>query len=218
VPAPPSPPGDLQRRSETLAHDLNNVLTTILGYASLLARSLDEGDPRRRDAEEIITATGQLRELVGSVERLGRAASPTHGEPPAAVSVGRGPDASAPGRGTVLVVDDERPVRHLVRMILGRAGYAVSEAATSREAEAWMAAQGGTVDLVMCDLDLPEGSGTELVERLRARQPSLKALFISGYSDPQARGKNAPDPACPFLPKPFTVEALTAVVEQILRR
>jgi DNA-binding NtrC family response regulator len=74
------------------------------------------------------------------------------------------------------------------------------------------------VDLVISDVALPASSGPELVQRLRARQPGLKVLFMSGYSDEQIRRDGSVDPDTPFVQKPFTVDALTGAVRQILGR
>jgi CheY-like chemotaxis protein len=224
---------DLQRRADALAHDFNNLLNTIAGYANLLARSLDEDDPRRADAEEIVSGAQRVSDLVVELTRLSRLPEPSA----PAVSVVPGADEDPDegdarrdaevlrpsgrtdtARATVLVVDDERPVRYLVRTLLTRAGYEVSEAATADEADQQLAARQGAVDLVISDVALPASSGPELVQRLRARQPGLKVLFMSGYSDEQIRRDGSVDPDTPFVQKPFTVDALTGAVRQILGR
>jgi FixJ family two-component response regulator len=56
------------------------------------------------------------------------------------------------------------------------------------------------------------------VQRLRERQPALKVLFMSGYSDEQIRRDGSVDPATPFVQKPFTVETLTGAVARLLQR
>lgn len=204
----------MRQRADRLAHDFNNLLTTMLGYANLLSRSLDEGDPRRADADEIVAVAQRASALVRQLARLGR---DEEANDPAAGSAGD-PSATprSSARGTILVVDDERTVRYLVRTILTRAGYEVGEAATAEGAERWLASHAGSLDLLISDIALPDGSGPNLAGRLCRRQPSLKVLFISGYNDDQIRRDARITPDTPFIQKPFTAETLTEQVQLAL--
>ncbi len=217
-------PEALRRRADRLAHDFTNLLTTILGYANLLSRSLDEGDPRRADVEEIIAgaqrASGLVRELdwFGRVEPgPGSQASLPATSPATGCGSGMEPTGPmAPLRARVLVVDDERTVRYLVRTILARAGHDVFEAATADAAESWLAGQPEPVDLLIADVVLPGSSGPDLLARLRRRQPALKVLFISGYSDEHIRRDPRIEAGTAFVQKPFGPEGLTDRVRRVL--
>ncbi len=117
---------------------------------------------------------------------------------------------------TVFVVEDQEQIRHLAQDCLAGAGYSVLTAANGKEAlPIWDTAH--PVDLVVCDVIMPEMRGPELVRRLREQRPDLKVLFISGYQD----GELGLDTLCPgfteFLAKPFRPNQLVDSVERLLR-
>jgi PAS domain S-box-containing protein len=120
------------------------------------------------------------------------------------------------GSETLLLVEDEAAVRGSVRRLLERQGYTVVEA--RHGAEALRIAESGEppIDLVLTDLVMPEMGGRELVERLRARQPSLKVLYMSGYSERAVTVDGVMPPATGFMEKPFTLDQLTRRTREIL--
>ncbi|MEO8336022.1 MAG: response regulator [bacterium] len=112
--------------------------------------------------------------------------------------------ASLRAQATVLLVEDEASVRRLARRILDRAGYRVLEAANGDEAERSFAEHADAIDLVVTDMLMPGCSGIELLNRLWIRQPSLKALYMSGYgAQPDLTGATS-ERDLPFVQKPFT--------------
>jgi PAS domain S-box-containing protein len=127
---------------------------------------------------------------------------------------------TAPGKETVLLVEDEDEVRSLARRALGRSGYRVLEAANGVEALAVVGADPGPIDVLVTDVVMPRLGGVELAEQL-ARQGSVRCvLFISGYLDrasgdggPSGTGAIDPDK---LLPKPFRAEDLLSRVRQAL--
>jgi two-component system, cell cycle sensor histidine kinase and response regulator CckA len=117
---------------------------------------------------------------------------------------------------SVLVVEDEDPLRRLVERILVREGYQVTLARHGADALQIAASMETPVELVITDLVMPELGGREVAEALRATQPTLPVLFISGY-DPDPVVLDAGDQAITaFLAKPFTGSALVAQVRQLL--
>ncbi|HEU4721504.1 MAG TPA: PAS domain S-box protein [Gemmatimonadaceae bacterium] len=124
--------------------------------------------------------------------------------------------ARAPVRSiSVLVVEDEDPLRRLVERILVREGYQVTVARHGADALHLAAAMEQPIELVITDLVMPEVGGREVAEALRARNPSLPVLFISGY-DPDPVVLDASDQGnTAFLAKPFTGSALLAQVRQL---
>src|SRR5712671_2877531 len=85
-------------------------------------------------------------------------------------------------RPRVVVVDDEPAVRNLVRRMLEPAGYVVDEAEDPKQA--CVAAEGdGQIDLLVSDFHMPEITGGEVARRIRAAQPDVKVLFITGHAD-----------------------------------
>jgi nitrogen-specific signal transduction histidine kinase/CheY-like chemotaxis protein len=136
-------------------------------------------------------------------------------EPPGAEAVSmadRGPQSPME---TVLVVEDERPVRELIRDVLRLQGYAVLEAKDGREALAASAGHPGPIHLVVLDAVLPGVTADELIVQLRGQRPGLRALYTSGYTGDVVRQRGLQTGA-DFLQKPFTVDALTSKVRDML--
>ncbi|MEO6056169.1 MAG: GAF domain-containing protein [Gemmatimonadales bacterium] len=119
------------------------------------------------------------------------------------------------GTETLLLVEDEAAVRASARRLLERHGYTVVEARHGADALRIVEA-GDHIDMVLTDLVMPEMGGRELVERLRARQPSLKVLYMSGYSERAVTVDGVMPPATGFVEKPFTMEQLTRRTREIL--
>jgi two-component system cell cycle sensor histidine kinase/response regulator CckA len=124
--------------------------------------------------------------------------------------------ASEPGlKETILLVDDEQSVRAIVLKILRRAHYNVLEAENGEAALRIAEAHQGKIDLVITDMFMPGLRGREVVERLAPTRPGLRALFISGYADQDAR-TGVPGGAN-FLNKPFSGKELATAVEKVLK-
>ena len=125
------------------------------------------------------------------------------------------PVAAPRGQGeTLLVVEDEESVRTLARRTLEEAGYQVLDAADGRAGlEQILSAE---IDLVLCDVILPEMSGHELGRRVSAVRPELPILYMSGYPGLEVveRGLIARD--APFIEKPFTASDLASAVRALL--
>jgi len=110
---------------------------------------------------------------------------------------------------TVLIADDEEPVRRVASRLLARNGYEVREAANGAEALRMLAAGIGEIDLLVSDIIMPEMGGLELARRVAIDFPTLPILLISGYSDSQELGQSIPA-GLDLLQKPFSGTELTA--------
>ena len=121
----------------------------------------------------------------------------------------------AQGRLAVVLVEDEQAVRELVRIILERAGHRVVEAASPEEAITRFNAM-ESVDLLLTDVVMPVMSGFDLFHTLVERLPSLRVLFISGYTDYALFEPTIADRGAAFLEKPFSAEALIGKVREVL--
>ena len=120
------------------------------------------------------------------------------------------------GRETILLVEDESPVRELVREILLQYQYRVIEAASGVEALKQWEAEDGKVDLLLTDMVMPEGiNGRELATQLRTRKPELKVVFTSGYS-PEIVGKSFSQGDTTFIQKPYQPLQLAQRVRETL--
>lgn len=133
--------------------------------------------------------------------------------PPAPVSSPE-PDAAL----SVLVVDDEEPVVRLIARLLHDLGHHPT-VVTSGEA-ALEALDRVSFDLMLCDVKMPGMSGFELVDAVRSREPELaeRVIFITGDTlSSSTRSKLEQDGAL-FLPKPFSLEQLEAMLQSLTRR
>jgi PAS domain S-box-containing protein len=117
--------------------------------------------------------------------------------------------------GTILLVEDEGAVRDMTTLLLGRAGYRVLSAGTPSEAVDLFAAYADEIDLLLTDVVMPEMHGPALAQRLIARRPDLRVLFVSGHSDSLPHGVTSSDRMA-FLGKPFAPANLLAKISDIL--
>ena len=115
----------------------------------------------------------------------------------------------SPGRGRDLGA-------HVGSTATRRHGYTVVEARHGVEALQLAEEPGRSFDLVVTDVVMPEMGGRELVERLRARQPSLKVLFMSGYTERAISVDGTMPPGTAFVEKPFTVDQLIRRLRKVL--
>jgi nitrogen-specific signal transduction histidine kinase len=121
------------------------------------------------------------------------------------------------GRETVLVAEDETPLRELVVEVLRKQGYTVLEAASGPDAlEVWQRAD-RPIDLLVTDMVMPGGiMGRELAERLSTQSPDLKVIYTSGYSPGMAGRDSSMLQGRNFLPKPYSITKLTQFVRECL--
>ena len=130
-------------------------------------------------------------------------------------SIAMGEEAPPRGAETILIVEDETGVRLLARKILERQGYAVLDAADGHEALALAAAHRGPIDLVITDMVMPDLNGRDLSQRLIALYPSVRVIYMSGYTDDEIIRRGL-DTNSTFVEKPFTVDTLARTVRSAL--
>jgi len=122
------------------------------------------------------------------------------------------------GSETVLIVEDEDAVRHIVRRVLEGQGYLILEARDGNEALRICAQRGESVDLVLSDVIMPGMGGRELSRTLAATHPTLPILFMSGYNEEGELTGDGAELATSVLAKPFTSETLARHVREALDR
>jgi two-component system, cell cycle sensor histidine kinase and response regulator CckA len=112
---------------------------------------------------------------------------------------------------TILLVEDEPPIRRLVNTALSREGYEVVTASNGREACEIFDREADRIDLVITDMRMPEMDGADMIRELRQRRATVKVLCITGYHP------NIPeDLSARALQKPFTREDLLKAVRAAL--
>jgi two-component system, cell cycle sensor histidine kinase and response regulator CckA len=123
--------------------------------------------------------------------------------------------ARAPARGNVLVVEDQPELAQLVRYLLAPAGYTVT-VATDPAAAIVHVHTGLRPDLLLTDVVMPGMTGPELARALRTRNPSLRVLYMSGYTTGVLNPRGHLDEDSELLPKPFNRQTLLAAVAKAL--
>jgi len=120
------------------------------------------------------------------------------------------------GTGMVLMVEDEQAVRSLSSLALRSAGYAVLEAENGEDALAVYRKHSGSIDLLAIDVVMPKMNGRQLADDLTSKQPGLKVLYMSGYTDDAVVLHGVKDAGLAFLQKPFTPYSLVRKVREVL--
>ena len=118
---------------------------------------------------------------------------------------------------TILIVDDEEPIRRMVDRILQSAGYVTRLASSGADALA-IADGPGPIDLMVTDMMMPEMNGDEVARRLRQKYPALKVLYYTGFADRlfDEKGTMWEDEA--YLEKPSGVRGLLEAVSLLYNR
>ncbi len=137
-------------------------------------------------------------------------------ESPRVIKSAPGAVASQRTGETILVVEDDETVRHLVVSMLKSSGYRVIAPATTREALRICGEFSTELDLLLTDMVLPDTDGAAVAEKALAARPELRVLFMSGYTEHPVL-RLAGFPGAPFLHKPFTKAVLTAKVREVLQ-
>ncbi len=126
------------------------------------------------------------------------------------------PERPGAGTETVLIAEDDRGVRDLIRLALSRFGYKCLVAASGEEALGIAAAHDGPLPILVSDVVMPRMSGPQLRDRLLAIRPETRVLFLSGYTDDEMIKRGVLEDGVAFLQKPFPPDALARKVREVL--
>jgi PAS domain S-box-containing protein len=122
----------------------------------------------------------------------------------------RSPDA------TILLVEDEAPLRIAVKKMLNKAGFTVVEADNGSEAVELLDSKAVRIDLLMLDITLPGCSSHEVLRRAVERRPQIRIILTSAYSEEMASANLTASQVCGFLRKPFQVSTLLSTLRNAL--
>jgi len=120
------------------------------------------------------------------------------------------------GTETILLVEDEEPLRKVIIELLTQIGYSVLSAANGKEAMEVAASHAGKIHLLITDVIMPEIVGPELAQQLCALRPDLKVIYISGYTDGTLAPEGVLQPGTVLVSKPFSVRLLSAKMREVL--
>jgi two-component system cell cycle sensor histidine kinase/response regulator CckA len=121
-----------------------------------------------------------------------------------------------PGKEKILIVEDEGSVRRLAEIVLSRAGYTVSSAASAPEALSILIQNSLKPDLVISDVVMADCSGVELAEQIKRIYPEILILFMSALSDSVIQEYGNTAESVEFISKPFSAVELTQKVREVL--
>ncbi|MBM3617692.1 MAG: response regulator, partial [Alphaproteobacteria bacterium] len=125
--------------------------------------------------------------------------------------------ADLTGSGTILLVEDETPVRIFASRALTNKGYTVLEADSAETALEVIEREGDRIQIIISDVIMPGMTGPEMVEKVIQKYPALKVIFISGYAeDAFLDVYGAEEREFNFLPKPFTLKQLASKVKEVI--
>ncbi|MFO7535866.1 MAG: response regulator [Kiritimatiellia bacterium] len=125
-------------------------------------------------------------------------------------------EACPGGNETILLAEDEEPIRDIASRILEKLGYTVLPAESPVEALRLAEGHSGTIHLLLTDVIMPGMNGRQLSERIRAARPNIRCLFMSGYPSNIIALQGVLDEGVNFLQKPFSYDELARKVREVL--
>ena len=121
-----------------------------------------------------------------------------------------------PGKETILLVDDEEVVANVVREMLESLGYTVIAALNGKDALELYRQNKDRIDLVILDMIMPQMSGYEVFEALKALNPKVKVILATGYSMKEQAAKIMESGCRAFMQKPFSIQDLSNKIRTVL--
>jgi two-component system cell cycle sensor histidine kinase/response regulator CckA len=137
-------------------------------------------------------------------------------EAPASIDATASSAATLRGTEKILLVEDSTAVRLAVRAILERCGYHVHDVGDAAAALLHVADDAVTVDVLVIDVVLPSMNGPDLAAAIRAKRPSVRVLYMSGYAAEEMPRSGPPSAGNLLLAKPFSPDVLARAVREML--
>ncbi len=192
------------------AHVYETAISLCTGLDAIIAHARAIADEQELDGEGV-RRVDMICMLARYSLRLARELGPSVRIPEYAVAS----DASRDGE-TILLVEDESAVRHLISRILQDRGFQVLEARNGEDALDIAARHAAPIHLVLTDVMMPHMTGGELFDTLRGWYPGLRVLFMSGYDVGVVEAHVRDAPVTAFIPKPFAMDDLFVAVRRLL--
>jgi len=206
-----------------VAHDLNNSLTAVVGYAQLLESDARLAPSHLRPVQTIHSQAARAALIAGNLLAFARSEEPRESIAASAKSTHEfrpvfpnRESAPATNGAQILVIDDEEPVIMLIEEVLALDGHVVTPAFSGTEALALLAH--GEFDLILSDVRMPAIGGPTFFETLQTTRPDLlpRVVFVTGDTVSPSTREFLRIAARPVLSKPFDPERLRALVNSNL--
>jgi len=130
-------------------------------------------------------------------------------------AVERSASVDLTGHGTILLVEDETPVRIFAARALRNKGYTILEADCGETAIELMGAHGNEVDIIVTDVIMPGMNGPTMIDKILVNYPNVKVIFISGYAEDIFVNNYGSERSFNFLAKPFTLKQLASKIKEV---
>jgi two-component system, cell cycle sensor histidine kinase and response regulator CckA len=133
-----------------------------------------------------------------------------------AETVERSSNVDLTGNGTILLVEDETPVRIFAARALKNKGYTILEADCGETAIELMEKHGNEVEVIVTDVIMPGMNGPTMIDKVTVQYPNVKVIFISGYAEDIFVNNYGSERSFNFLAKPFTLKQLAQKIKDVL--
>jgi len=118
-------------------------------------------------------------------------------------------------RGSILAIDDEQNIRHLIESEFSMEGLAVTTAGSGEEGLKLFDTE--EFDVVLLDINLPKLNGVEVLKRLKQKSPDTEVIMITGYGDIKSAVDSIKQGARDYITKPFKLDEILALVKQAVK-
>jgi DNA-binding NtrC family response regulator len=117
---------------------------------------------------------------------------------------------------TILIVDDEPGIIDVIGEILTNTGYDVTTARDARQAFDFLSRN--KVDLILCDIVMPDMDGHELLRKVKQQYPDIGVIMMTGHGNAELVRKSVQHGADEYITKPLRAEELNSIIERVSRR
>ncbi|HAJ26482.1 MAG TPA: hypothetical protein DCG53_04430 [Syntrophus sp. (in: bacteria)] len=209
---------EVEAMAGVIAHDLNNILSSMIGYTEL---AMDEPDEKERlyDLQQVMRSCDRAKSLVSRIISLSGGVNVDMQPVDLSILVmGTDPEQKTPGGSgeRILLVDDDEMLVKLGRGMLMKLGYTVSEAADSSLALRMFMENPEAYDLVITDMTMPGMNGLELAREIRNIRTDIPTILCTGYSELVDEEKAKQEGFNCFIQKPLHIRELAVAVRDVL--
>lgn len=201
----------IQQLAGAVAHEFNQPLQALMIISEILpdAEEIDITDLSLRISEQV----ARMSELVSRLENLDSINTKTYVGSSKILDLYKKIDNPARNR-KILIIDDDKTILRLLSRIIKKEGFEVDTANSVKDGSAYL--NKNSYGLIICDLQLPKGSGISIFEKTYKKNLDTPFVFISGYAVDEL-SKEILERSAGFLAKPFSVKDVSNLLKNIFR-